>query len=137
MSPETFPPSPLFPNSFALVIRVVLDPEDLADAALQDPEAEPETRALVSLTCSLLHGSNHPEFLTEERLAGMPPLLRTVLAQAEPAASRDLQALWEFVDECFDAQSPVRQLFADVVAEHANERFASIIAGSVQALGPH
>lgn len=129
--------SPLSPNSFALVIRVVLAPEDLADVALQDPEADPETRAIVSLTCTLLHGSEHPEHLTEERLASLAPLLRTVLAQGEPAASRDLQALWEFVDECFDAQSPVRKLVADVVAERPNERFASIIAGSVLALGPH
>lgn len=129
--------SPFSPDSFALVIGVVLDPEDLADAALQDTEADPETRALVSLTCTLLHGSDHPEFLTEERLAGMAPLLRTVLAQGEPAASRDLQALWEFVEECFDGESPVRKIFVDVVAERPNERFASIIAGSVLALGPH
>lgn len=134
MFPEA---SPFSPDSFALVIRVVLDPEDLADAALQDTEADPETRALVSLTCTLLHGSDHPEFLTEERLAGMAPLLRTVLAQGEPAASRDLQALWEFVEECFDGESPVRKIFVDVVAERPNERFASIIAGSVLALGPH
>jgi hypothetical protein len=136
MFPEAFPHSHS-PNSFALVIHVVLDPKELADAALQDPEADPQSRALVSLTCTLLHGSGHPEFLTEERLAGMAPLLRTVLAQDEPAASRDLQALWEFVDECFDAESPVRTIFVDVVAERPNERFASIIAGSVLAFGPH
>ena len=67
----------------------------------------------------------------------MAPRLRTMLAQEEPAASRDLQALWEFVDDCFDAESPVRTIFVDVVAERPNERFASIIAGSVLALGPH
>jgi hypothetical protein len=128
---------PTSPNSFALVIRVVLDPKDLADAALRDTEADPQTRALVSLTCTLLHASDHPEFLTEERLSRMAPLLHAVLDQDEPAACNDLQALWEFVDECFASESPVRTIFADVVAERSNERFASILAGSVVALGPH
>ena len=36
---EASPHSPLPPHSFALVIRVVLALEDLAAAALQDPEA--------------------------------------------------------------------------------------------------
>lgn len=120
-----------------LVIRVTLDPADLADAALLDSEAEPADRALVSLTCTLLQASDHPEFLTETRLSRMAPLLRLVLDQGEPDASECLRALWEFVDDCFDASSPVRQIFLDVVAERANERFASIVAGSVIALGPH
>ena len=132
-----FHQAPPSPNSFAIVIRVLVHPKDLAEAALRDPEASPETRALVSLTSTLLESSVRPECLTEERLAGMAPLLRTVLDQGEPAASRDLQVLWDFVLECFEEGSPVRELFAAVVAERANERFASIIAGSVLALGPH
>jgi hypothetical protein len=120
-----------------IVIRVTLDPADLADAALLDAEAEPADRALVSLSCTLLQASDHPEFLTETRLSRMAPLLRLVLDQGEPDASECLQALWGFVDDSFGPSSPVRQIFLDVVAERGNERFASIVAGSVVALGPH
>jgi len=129
-------PSPSF-QPLPLIIRVTLDPADLADAALHDTEAEPADRAMVSLTCTLLQASEHPEFLTETRLSRMAPLLRLVLDQGEPEASDCLQALWDFVDDCFDADSPVRRIVLDVVAERSNERFASIVAGSVVALGPH
>jgi hypothetical protein len=129
-APSTHRPLPI-------VIRVALDPADLADAALHDTEAEPADRALVSLTCTLLQASEHPEFLTETRLSRMAPLLRLVLDQGEPDASECLEALWGFVDDYFDAGSPVRQIFLDVVAERSSERFASIVAGSVVALGPH
>jgi hypothetical protein len=134
MFPQT-PPSSHQP--FAIIIPVTLDPADLADAALHDTEAEPADRALVSLTCTLLQASEHPEFLTETRLSRMAPLLRLVLDQGEPDASECLQTLWDFVDDCFGEGSSVRRIFLDVVAERSNERFASIVAGSVVVLGPH
>ena len=114
---------------FPLVIRVPFDPADLADAALHDMEAEPETRALVSVTCTLLHGSDHPEFLTEDRLARLPALLDAVLTQAEPAASRDLRAIWDFVRECFEAGTPVRTLLLEAVARRSSPRLTAIVNG--------
>lgn len=115
--------------SFPLVIRVPFDPADLADAALLDMEAEPETRALVSVTCTLLHGSDHPEFLTEARLARLPALLDAVLTQAEPDASRDLRAIWDFVRECFEAGTPVRTLVLEAVARRSSPRLTAIVNG--------
>jgi hypothetical protein len=132
-----FPQAPFNTHQPCIIIRVTLDPADLADAALEDTEAEPADRALVSLTCTLLQASDHPEFLTEARLSRIAPLLRLVLDQGEPDASENLQALWDFVDDCFDESSTVRRIFLDVVAERCNERFATIVAGSVVALGPH
>jgi hypothetical protein len=124
-APPTHHPLPI-------IIRVRLDPEDLADAALLDMEAEPETRALVSVTCTLLHGSDHPEFLTEARLARLPSLLDAVLTQAEPDASRDLEAIWDFVDECFEAGTPVHTLLLEAVARRSSSRLTAIVKGSVR-----
>lgn len=115
--------------SFPIIIRVPFDPADLADAALLDMEAEPETRALVSVTCTLLHGSDHPEFLTEARLARLPALLDAVLTQAEPAASRDLRAVWDFVRECFEVGTPVRTLVLEAVARRSSPRLTAIVNG--------
>lgn len=120
-----------------VTLRFSFEPAELAEAALADVEAEPADRALVALTCMLLHASEHPESLTAARLATLAPLIRTVLDQGEPAASEDLRTLWRLVDACFDARSPARTLIVDAVNERANERFASIVAGSVIALGPH
>lgn len=118
--------------SIPLVIRIPFDPADLADAALLDMEAEPETRALVSVTCTLLHGSEHPEFLTEARLARLPSLLDAVLTQAEPAASRDLRAVWDFVRECFEAGTPVHTLLLEAVARRSSPRLTAIVNGSAR-----
>lgn len=113
-----------------IVIEVTLADAALADAARADPEASPETRALVSVTCTLLHASDHPELLTEARLARLPALFDTILGQAEPAAAEDLGALWEFVDECFEPGSVVRTLVLEAVARQPSERLAAIVSRS-------
>lgn len=121
--------APFEPNQpFPLVIRVVVRPGDLMDAALGDTEAEPAVRALVSLACTLLHVDAHPEALTDARLAIAAPLFDTVLEQEEPRATEDVRALWTFVVEAWEEGSPIRERLVHAVSPRAREIYTAVAA---------
>jgi hypothetical protein len=107
------------PSSLREILRVTVEvivlADDFSGSVLDDPVAEPIVLARVELARAFLHAYKNAEWLTEERMKTLAPLLDTLMDQDEPLASNDIGALMTYVVHVFDEASPVRRALEDAI----------------------
>lgn len=110
-----------------IIVRVVVKPRDLIDAALDSKEGQPADRALMAVAFTLMHLYGDPDDRTEERIATIAPLFDVLLDQEPARAAEDVRTLWAYVVEAFEPDSAVRELLVNAVSPRARDVYLSVV----------
>jgi len=106
--------------------------DDLSGSVLDDPIADPATLALVELTRAFLYAYENPSSLTKERLATLATQLNILLAHNSPdpdvqtTGMDDVRALWKYVIEVFEEDSPLRTLLLKATSRRVRKVYMTI-----------
>lgn len=110
-----------------IIVRIVVTPHELVDAALDSKEAQPADRALMVVAFTLMHLYGNPDDRTEERIATIAPLFDVLLDQEPSRAAEDVRTLWAYVVEAFEPDSAVRERLVDAVSPRAREVYLAVV----------
>ncbi|MEM9457936.1 MAG: Rpn family recombination-promoting nuclease/putative transposase [Myxococcota bacterium] len=104
---------PALKKALSPPIELMMWVDDLGESVLDDPVANPEVLALVELTRALLLAYHHPASITPARIQHLAPLFDTVLRSSR----EDAEALWTYVSNVFNEDSPLRTMLLDAVGK--------------------
>ena len=93
---------------------------------LDDPVADPATRALVEVTRALLHAYRNPKMLTPNRVMVLADQFDVLLQPNNPLGEDDVGALWRYVLTVFGPDSPLHDMIVDAVSRRAKEMYTTI-----------